>query len=85
MPIFHVNRISFLLLKFIRPDKQQYILKWHTFASICGGPGAFGVFDDDIEPDKLEFVDPNVLVDVEFNADEITLEFGELLKQYDWV
>lgn len=38
--------------------------------------------DEDNEPDKVGFDDPNVLVDVEFNADEITLEFGELLKQY---
>lgn len=53
-----------------------------TFASIGGGPGAFGVFDDDIEPVKFEFDDPNVLVAVEFNADEIILEFGEQLKQY---
>lgn len=49
-----------------------------TFPSIWGGPGAFGVFDDDIEPEIFE-LDPNALVDVEFNAEEITFELGVLL------
>lgn len=49
-----------------------------TFASICGGPGAFGVFDDNIEPVRLVF-DPNALDDVEFSAEGITFELDELL------
>lgn len=50
----------------------------HTFPSVWGGPGAFGVFDDDIEPGRVEF-DPNALADVEFNAEEIIFELGVLL------
>lgn len=49
-----------------------------TFPSICGGPGAFWVFDDDIDPTRLVF-DPNALDDVEFDADDITFELDELL------
>lgn len=77
-----MNRISFPLVKFIFVYMCK--LKNHTFPSIWGGPGAFGAFDDDeFELDELEFEfdEPNVLVDVEFNADEMMLEFGVLLKQ----
>lgn len=49
-----------------------------TFPSICGGPGAFGVFDVDIEPERFVF-DPNALAADEFNADDITFELDVLL------
>lgn len=54
----------------------------HTFPSICGGPGAFGVFNDDvvdIVPDIFEF-DPNVLLGVALNEEEVTFKLGVLLQ-----
>lgn len=68
----------FVLIKFqnrLLKFSEKYI---NTFASIWGGPGAFGVFDDDIALDRF-VVDPNALDDVEFNADEITFELDGLL------
>lgn len=54
-------------------------MKNHTFPSTCGGPGAFGVFDDDIVPEMFAF-DPNALFGVELNAEEVAFELGVLLK-----
>lgn len=78
MPIFRVKNFDFVDQIQLYQNKKKPI-NLITFASIWGGPGAFGVFDDDIEPLKF-VVDPNALDDVEFNADEITFEFGVLLK-----
>lgn len=69
-----------MLIKFSCIKTTTKIINLITFVSIGGGPGAFGVLDDDdIEPLKF-VVDPNALDDVEFNVDEITFEFGVLLK-----